>query len=170
MWIKFRQYMESVDPWMPKQDSVWKLMEGISGSKVMKYSQTTAIFSFSLFMDEWNKGQRQILFSEWMKKLTKARDKVGQRAIKCRRESGVVDLEKYERKLGWEIYSATLIPFLLLLLLISFFFFTVFLSMICREQEDFGPWGIFSSQYGNCDHRCIYKSHISQNVIHAVRV
>lgn len=126
MWIKFRQYMESVDPWMPKQDSVWKLMEGISGSKVMKYSQTTAIFSFSLFMDEWNKGQRQILFSEWMKKLTKTRDKVGQRAIKCRRESGVVDLEKYERKLGWEIYSATLIPFLLLLLLISFFFLLSF--------------------------------------------
>lgn len=75
-------------------------MEGISGSKVMKHSQTTAIFSFSLFMDEWNKGQRQILFSEWMKKLTKTRDKVGQRAIKCRRESSVVDLEKYERKLG----------------------------------------------------------------------
>lgn len=75
-------------------------MEGISGSKVMKYSQTTAIFSFSLFMDEWDKGQRQILFSERMKKLTKTRDKVVQRAIKCRRESSVVDLEKYERKLG----------------------------------------------------------------------
>lgn len=135
MWIKFRQYIESVDPWMPKQDSVWKLMEGISGSKVMKHSQTTAIFSFSLFMDEWNKGQRQILFSEWMKKLTKTRDKVGQRSIKCRRESSVVDLEKYERKLGWEIYSATLIPFLLLLLLISFFFLLSFYQWSAENKK-----------------------------------